>query len=120
MTETAEQAGRSAASETLIDWAHLERQTAGDADLVQELFALFCEQSRRLMPGLRDGAGSREQRADLVHTLKGSALGIGASLVAEQAARAEDALRKAASEPHDDVAALMDAVERTIAAIETR
>ncbi len=40
--------------ETLLDRAHLDRQTFGDADLAREVLGLFSEQCARLTPGLAD------------------------------------------------------------------
>ncbi|UHC15990.1 Hpt domain-containing protein [Methylobacterium currus] len=79
--------------ETLLDRAHLDRQTFGDADLAREVLALFAGQCDRLMPGLADPEQAPEARADLAHALKGSALGVGADRVAALAGQLEAALR---------------------------
>ncbi len=79
--------------EMLLDRAHLDRQTFGDADLAREVLGLFAEQCERLLPGLADPDLAPGARADLAHTLKGSALGIGAARVAALAGRLEAALR---------------------------
>ncbi|MGE7416253.1 Hpt domain-containing protein [Methylobacterium tarhaniae] len=84
---------RDAPMETLLDRTHLDRQTFGDEDLAREVLALFAGQCDRLVPGLADPALDRQARADLAHTLKGSALGVGAARVAALAGRLEAALR---------------------------
>ncbi|WP_419544784.1 Hpt domain-containing protein [Methylobacterium oryzae] len=61
-----------------IDPAELEAQTGGDADLAREVLELFAGQCRSILPRLADPALPRAQRADLAHTLKGSAAGVGA------------------------------------------
>lgn len=76
-----------------IDRAHLDAQTFGDRDLARELLALFSDQCGRILAGLSDGALSAQDRADLAHTLKGSAASVGATQVLALAARVEAALR---------------------------
>lgn len=100
----------------LIDHDHLSRQTFGDADLARELLGLFAEQCRRLVPGIADGALPAAERADLAHTLKGSALGIGAARVADLAASIEDALRQG-GEPAAALTDLRAAQAATLAEI---
>ncbi|NEU11773.1 Hpt domain-containing protein [Methylobacterium sp. BTF04] len=78
----------------LIDRDHLGRQTFGDTELARELLDLFAQQCRRLVPGITDPSRPADERADLAHTLKGSALGIGAVDVAALATTIEDALRQ--------------------------
>lgn len=77
----------------LFDADHLSRQTFGDAALAAELLGLFADQCRRLLPGIVDPDLAPAARADLAHTLKGSALGIGAVRVARISAAMEDGLR---------------------------
>lgn len=103
----------------LIDDAHLSAQTFGDDDLANELLALFREQCRTLLPGLADTALTSEHRADLAHTLKGSALGIGAVRVAQDAGHAEEALRSGVS-TGDLLDDLERAVRDTLAIVEAR
>ncbi len=78
----------------LIDRHHLARQTFGDAELARELLGLFAAQCRRLLPGIGDSALPPADRADLAHTLKGSALGVGAVRVAGLCGAIEEALRR--------------------------
>lgn len=71
-----------------IDFDHLARQTFFDRDLQRELLDLFDRQCATLLP-LIEGDGPRDRRAAAAHTLKGSALAVGARRVAALAGRAE-------------------------------
>lgn len=73
-----------------IDLEHLRRMTLGDAGLEREVLAMFAGQSASLMDLL---AGSPPNAADLAHTLKGSAMAIGALRVADAAEWLETTLR---------------------------
>ncbi|KQP33471.1 Hpt domain-containing protein [Methylobacterium sp. Leaf100] len=97
-----------------IDHDHLTRQTFGDAELARELLTLFAGQCHRLLPEIGDPARTRAERADLAHTLKGSALGIGAVSVAAASAMVEDALR---SDGDPALAPLAGAVAAALRAI---
>lgn len=99
-----------------IDRAHLDAQTFGDADLAAELLGLFAEQCRRILPRLSDAALPGQDRADLAHTLKGSAASVGAGRVRDLAAAAESALR-GGGDGADAVAALGPAVAAVLAEI---
>lgn len=99
----------------LIDREHLTAQTFGDADLAQEVLGLFVEQCRRLMPAIV-AEGPAAERADLAHTLKGAALGVGAARVAAASAAVEAGLRAGGAAP--DPAELEAAVAATLARIE--
>ncbi|SFU65654.1 Hpt domain-containing protein [Methylobacterium sp. 174MFSha1.1] len=102
--------------EPLLDREHLDRQTFGDADLAREVLGLFAGQCDRLIPGLSDPDLAQEARADLAHTLKGSALGVGAARVAALAGRLEAALRAGDADGARDVApALARAARETVA-----
>lgn len=71
-----------------IDVSVLETFTQGDAALADEVLGLFQEQARIWSPML----DAREPGCqDAVHTLKGSAAGVGAKALAEACARAEQA-----------------------------
>jgi HPt (histidine-containing phosphotransfer) domain-containing protein len=70
----------------VIDRMHLVRMTAGAADLERELLRLFDTQCAVLMERM---AQCPATRSTLAHTLKGSALGIGAMRVAQAAAAVE-------------------------------
>ena len=68
---------------SVIDRAHLSRMTGGDIALERELLGLFDAQSALLLELMR-GSDAATVSA-LAHTLKGSALGIGAAAVARAA-----------------------------------
>jgi HPt (histidine-containing phosphotransfer) domain-containing protein len=97
-----------------LDLDHLSRMTLGDAELEQEVLAMFAEQSIRLiaaMTALPADAGA------LAHKLKGSARGIGAFAVADAAAGLETAIRTG-DNPLRAFAALKEAVAEVRTAIE--
>lgn len=99
----------------LFDAEHLSRQTFGDTALAAELLALFADQCDRLLPGIADPDLAPAERADLAHTLKGSALGIGAVRVAELSGTIEDTLRAGGTAP--PVETLAAAVAETLATL---
>jgi HPt (histidine-containing phosphotransfer) domain-containing protein len=70
-----------------IDRQHLQRMTSGDRGLEQEVLCLFDRQAALLIERMRD-SNARAIGA-LAHTLKGSAVGIGAGRVASAAEAAE-------------------------------
>ncbi len=73
-----------------IDLVRLARQCLGDQDLERELLDMFERQSARVIGRLASAASEDfKLRADLAHTLKGSALAVGAQRVADAAARVE-------------------------------
>lgn len=71
----------------VIDTQHLARMTLGEASLQREVLALFDRQADVLLPRIRRGAPPLA--AALAHTLKGSAVGIGAFKVASAAEAVE-------------------------------
>lgn len=94
-----------------VDWAHLSHQTAGDTELAKELLTLFVGQAREIARRLA-GAVDDKSRRDLAHTLKGSALAIGAFDVARAAETCETSLAKGEALRLDELEhALMDALE---------
>jgi len=76
--------------DSLLDLDHLARMTLGDAELGNEVLAMFAEQSIRLISTM---AALPADASGLAHKLKGSARGIGAFAVADAAAHLECALR---------------------------
>ena len=96
-----------------LDVAVLEHFTQGDAGLMDEVLGLFQEQVRMWSPML-DAA--MEGWADAVHTLKGSAAGVGASRLAEACAAAEGADRMALPGRLEAVRTALDAVMNDVAA----
>jgi len=71
-----------------VDFGHLSHFTAGDHDIMDEVLGLFIEQAD-LWGRLLTPSGDAEAWRDGAHTLKGSALGIGAAEVAKVCAEAE-------------------------------
>lgn len=99
-----------------LDLAHLARMTLGDTALEQEVLAMFAAQSASLMDAL---VALPADASDVAHTLKGSALAIGAFRVAEAAEWLELTLRR-----QDDaglpLTMLTEAVAETRLAIDRR
>lgn len=87
-------------SMAVIDLVHLSRQTMGDSMLETELLTLFQGQALQCAKRLADieSASAATWRGDLAHTLKGSALAIGAFKLARAAANYEEAIRAGASD----------------------
>jgi HPt (histidine-containing phosphotransfer) domain-containing protein len=71
-----------------VDFHHLETYVAGDLGLAREVLGLFCEQARSVLPTLDPAAPNTAWR-EAAHSLKGSALAIGAFALAEACSRAE-------------------------------
>jgi HPt (histidine-containing phosphotransfer) domain-containing protein len=74
-----------------VDFRHLERFAAGDQGVVDEVLALFREQAAMWIR-LLDPAAADEAWRDAAHTLKGSALGVGAFALADECEAAEQAV----------------------------
>jgi HPt (histidine-containing phosphotransfer) domain-containing protein len=89
-----------------IDRSHLSRMTFGDRSLEQEVLQLFDRQSAQLIARMRkvDGLGDGASVGAMLHTLKGSAAGIGAKSVA----RAAEAAEQAAAHTPADLSATID------------
>ena len=109
-----------ASSLRVLDVDHLRRQTHGDDDLERELLALFEAQCRSLLP-LISGAGTVSSRAEASHTLKGSALAVGAEQIASLSdtlelallgQRSGEALLTALEDLHDAAGELNREIER--------
>jgi HPt (histidine-containing phosphotransfer) domain-containing protein len=100
-----------ATAEPVIDLAHLRRMTLGDRALEREVLSLFHAHSAQLMQTIH--CSDAAALPALAHTLKGSALGIGANAVA----RAADDLQRAATPDEAAVVRLERAVEQAQAAI---
>ena len=78
-----------AVSACAIDVEHLARMTLGERSLEREVLALFDRQADMLLPRIRGGAPA--MAAASAHTLKGSAVGIGAFKVARAVEQVEQA-----------------------------
>jgi HPt (histidine-containing phosphotransfer) domain-containing protein len=105
---------RAAHNGPAIDLVHLARQTDGDSQLEAELLAMFDRQSETLLDRLRAAGVARGRRADFAHTLKGSALAIGAGRIAD-AARVLEAQLQSGSAPEEAIDAALEALARTVA-----
>ena len=118
MTQAAMLPAAPAHNAPAIDRAHLKQMTFGDRGLERELLLLFDRQAELLLARMRSAEAA--MLATLAHTLKGSALGIGAAEVAHRAAATEAA---AAGSPAQRAAALdslgtaIDAARAEIAAL---
>jgi HPt (histidine-containing phosphotransfer) domain-containing protein len=97
-----------AAVEQTIDMEHLARMTLGERSLEREVLGLFQRQAEMLLPRIR--AGAPAVAAAFAHTLKGSALGVGAWRLA----RAAEAVEQAKD---GELAAAVDALDTAIAEI---
>jgi HPt (histidine-containing phosphotransfer) domain-containing protein len=100
-----------APTEPAIDAAHLARMTFGEKGLQAEVLRLFDRQAEMLLARMQ--AAPPDAVANLAHTLKGSAHGIGAWPVA----KAAEAVELAAS--GGDAAALRDVLQAVAAAVAT-
>jgi HPt (histidine-containing phosphotransfer) domain-containing protein len=96
-----------------IDIAHLKRMTLGDAGLEREVLAMFAGQAARLVEAL---AVLPPEAGELAHTLKGSALAVGAFHVADAAEALEAAIRD--GEPAQALAELTEAIAQARSAID--
>ena len=73
-----------------VDFAYLERYAAHDQALVDEVLGLFREQAEMWLKLLDPSAPENAWR-DAAHSLKGSALGVGAFALADECEAAEQA-----------------------------
>ncbi|HEX4158209.1 MAG TPA: Hpt domain-containing protein [Rhizomicrobium sp.] len=74
-----------------VDLDHLARYTGGEADLNAEVLEMFVRQCALALTRLHALIEARDAGTwrDILHTLKGSALGVGAFSLAEELAAAE-------------------------------
>jgi HPt (histidine-containing phosphotransfer) domain-containing protein len=82
----------------VLDLVHLSRQTFGDHGLERELLTLFERQAAQFSARLAEPRhpGDAVSRADLAHTLKGSARAVGAFAIDAAAEAYELCLRSGA------------------------
>jgi HPt (histidine-containing phosphotransfer) domain-containing protein len=99
----------------VLDRDHLARITFGDRSLEREVLQLFDRQSELLLERMR--ASEPAAIATLAHTLKGSAVGIGATRVASAAAEVEATAQAKSGESSRAIEELVQAVEEARAAI---
>jgi HPt (histidine-containing phosphotransfer) domain-containing protein len=105
-----------------LDLVHLTRQCLGDQELEAELLGLFRLQAPAMMAQLSHfSALTLESKARIAHTLRGSALAVGARRVASAAWRVEElaaAGGEQGSEETRAVAELLSSVAEAVAEIE--
>jgi HPt (histidine-containing phosphotransfer) domain-containing protein len=99
----------------VLDRAHLSRMTFNDRSLEEEVLQLFERQAELLTARMHKSAPAAI--ATLAHTLKGSAVGIGAGRVAQAAAAAELAASSAPDDCDDAIDQLVQAVDEVRAEI---
>lgn len=93
----------------VFDADHFRTMTGGDAALQAEVAGLFREQAAKALDTLR-GGGQAETLRIAVHTLKGSARGIGLWALAEACERAEPRVAEETAR-HEVRAALAEALD---------
>ena len=103
------------ADDAAIDRGQLSRMTFGDQTLEREVLQLFDRQAELLMQRMT-GSGPAAI-ATLAHTLKGSAVGIGAGRVARAAAATERAASHTPDQCGEAIAELARSVEEARAQI---
>jgi HPt (histidine-containing phosphotransfer) domain-containing protein len=96
-----------------IDAEHLARMTLGERSLEREVLALFDRQADLLLPRIR--RGDPALAAASAHTLKGSAVGIGAFGVARAAEAVEQAKDASVAVAIDTLAAVLEETKAEIA-----
>jgi HPt (histidine-containing phosphotransfer) domain-containing protein len=99
-----------------VDFEHLEGYAAGDEALVEEVLGLFREQAALWLP-LLDPASADDAWRDAAHTLKGSALGVGAFGVAKACEAAEAAFQGPLGVKAARLLDVRDALDRALADI---
>jgi HPt (histidine-containing phosphotransfer) domain-containing protein len=110
-----ERAQHEALDAAVLDRNHLARMTFGDRSLEREVLQLFDRQSELLLERMRTSEPAAI--ATLAHTLKGSAVGIGAKRVASAAAEVEATAQAKPDEMSRAIDELAQAVEEARAEI---
>jgi HPt (histidine-containing phosphotransfer) domain-containing protein len=105
-----------------LDLVHLARQCLGDRDLETELLGMFRLQAPALTAQLFGlPPPSLDAKARIAHTLRGSALAVGAGRVAGAAWRIEELASGGGDQSSEEahaVAALLFAVDEAVAEID--
>ena len=96
-----------------VDFAVLDRMTAGDDAVAEEVLTLFTEQAAMWSAMLDPRA---EGWRDAVHTIRGAAAGIGAGVLAEICQTAETADQAVASAGLERVRDALDVALADVAA----
>ena len=113
VAKTSEPKADLASNGRAIDVEHLARMTLGERSLEREVLALFDRQADMLLPRIR--RGDPAVAAASAHTLKGSAVGIGAFGVARAAEAVERAEVAAFAEAINTLAAVLEETKAEIA-----
>ena len=105
-----------------LDLVHLARQCLGDHELEAEMLQLFRLQAPALTARLSGSPPlSLDAKAKIAHTLRGSALAVGAGRVASAASRIEELASaggdQSSAEAHA-IAALVSAVSEALTEID--
>lgn len=108
-----ETAPKCASAKNPVDLVHLSRQTLGDRSLEDEVLRLFKSQSVLFLDRL-EKATTADERKLAAHTVVGSARGLGAWRVAEEAKQVEERCAYGC-----DISELRQAVNEANAYIET-
>ena len=96
-----------------VDFTVLERMTGGDDAVTEEVLGLFVQQAA-LWSGLLDARN--EGWRDAVHTIRGTAMGVGAGALAEMCAAVETADAAVAPAGLERVRTALDAALADVAA----
>jgi len=99
-----------------VDFAYLESYAAHDGDVIDEVLAIFREQTT-IWIKLLDPAGPSAVWRDGAHTLKGASLGVGAFALAEVCAEAEQAADLEAGQRAVVLGRVQDALSAALADI---
>jgi hypothetical protein len=102
-----------------IDFEFLSRQSLGDSVLEHDLLMLFDRRAADLLAQI-GSISSCAARADAIHSLRGSALAVGAHGVSRAAAHYESAVRRGEGDAavvlaHDELARAVNEARREIA-----
>jgi HPt (histidine-containing phosphotransfer) domain-containing protein len=96
-----------------VDFAHLEAYVGGDRAIAREVLALFSDQARTVLRTLSPTASDDEWR-NAAHSLKGSALGIGAFDLAQACSEAELARSESAEAKRACLSKIADALGQAL------
>ena len=99
-----------------VDFKHLESFAGGDQRVVDEVLEIFREQAG-LWLRLLDPAAADDAWRDAAHTLKGSALSLGAGDLAQACAAAEQAVGESLAERTARLDRVRDALDLALADI---
>jgi hypothetical protein len=97
-----------------VDFAHLERYAGHDQALVDEVLSIFREQAAMWLR-LLDPRAPGEAWRDAAHSLKGSALGVGAWALADECEAAERETGAAEAERAAALDRIRDALDLALA-----